>query len=175
MKFKQLIVILISFILMSFGLPKNIQKKVDKEIKEEYNVEQFEFVPKVIDVQISSTLPSPFHADNFFEIKFKGKLLGYAYVSKAPSKTDQFDYLVLLDTELVVKKAKVLIYREDYGGEIGSKRWLQQFIGKTQNDEVKYQDNIIAISGATISVRSMTSAMNDLLKSLKILHSKHIL
>jgi hypothetical protein len=91
----------------------------------------------VIDVQISSTLPSPFHADNFFEIKFKGKLLGYAYVSKAPSKTDQFDYLVLLDTELVVKKAKVLIYREDYGGEIGSKRWLRKFVHQSLLEQIQ--------------------------------------
>lgn len=160
---------------MSFGLPKHLQKKVDKEINEVFSVEAFDFNVKLIDSKTASSLPSAFGADNFFEIKSKGKLIGYAYVSKAPSKTDEFDYLVLLDTELIVKKAKVLVYREDYGGEIGSKRWLQQFIGKTQNDELKYQDNIVAISGATISVRSMTSAMNDLLKSLKILHAKNIL
>ena len=175
MNFKHLLLLLSVFILMSFGLTKNIQKKVDKEIKEEFNVEQFELVSKTFDAKVVSTLPSLFGLDNFFEIKSKGKLLGYAYISKAPSKTDQFDYLVLLDSELIVKKAKVLVYREDYGGEIGSKRWLQQFIGKTENDELKYQENIVAISGATISVRSMTSAMNDLLKSLKILHSKNSL
>lgn len=160
---------------MSFGLPKHLQKKVDKEIKEVFSVEAFDFNAKLIDSKIASSLPSTFGTDNFFEIKSKGKFIGYAYVSKAPSKTDEFDYLVLLDTELIVKKAKVLVYREDYGGEIGSKRWLQQFIGKSQNDELKYQDNIVAISGATISVRSMTNAMNDLLKSLKILHAKNIL
>ncbi len=175
MKLKHLLFLFSAFILMSFGLPKNIQKKVDKEIKEEFNVEQFEFISKSIDPKIASTLPSKFQSDNFFEIKSKGKLLGYAYVSKAPSKTDEFDYLVLLDPELIVKKAKVLIYREDYGGEIGSRRWLQQFIGKSQNDQLKYQENVVAISGATISVRSMTTAMNDLLKSLKILQSKNSL
>ena len=68
-----------------------------------------------------------------------------------------------------------MVYREDYGGEIGSKRWLKQFIGKTQNDELRYGDNIAAISGATISVQVMTKAMNDLLKSIKTLHSKNIL
>jgi Na+-translocating ferredoxin:NAD+ oxidoreductase RnfG subunit len=83
--------------------------------------------------------------------------------------------LVLLDADLVVIKSKVLVYREDYGGEIGSKRWLAQFVGKTQNDDLRYGDNIMAISGATISVRSMTTAMNNLLKSLKILHSKNII
>ena len=103
------------------------------------------------------------------------ELLGYAYVSKAASKTDAFDYLVILDPQLIIKKAKVLIYREDYGGEIGSTRWLKQFIGKSQDDSLKYGDTISAISGATISVRSMTNAMNDLLQSIKILHKKEIL
>jgi len=82
---------------------------------------------------------------------------------------------VLLDAELIVVNTKVLVYREDYGGEIGSKRWLKQFVGKTQNDDLRYGDNIMAISGATISVRSMTAAMNNLLQSLKILHSKEII
>ena len=175
MKFKQFTILLTAFVFLSFGLPKHLQKKVDKEIKDTYDVAMFEFNPKAIDAKIASTLPSKFGADNLFEIKSNNKRIGYAYVSKAPSKTDEFDYLVLLDTDLIVLKAKVLVYREDYGGEIGSKRWLQQFIGKTQNDELRYNDNIVAISGATISVRSMTNAMNDLLKSLKILHSKNIL
>ena len=68
-----------------------------------------------------------------------------------------------------------MIYREEYGGEIGSRRWLKQFIGKTQNDQFRYGDNIDAIAGATISVRSMTNAMNDLMQSLKILNAKGIL
>ncbi|MEZ4792497.1 MAG: FMN-binding protein [Gelidibacter sp.] len=174
MKFEQLIIFSLALLLMSFQLPKHLQKKVNKEIEEVFGIENFELIEKKIDPKTASTLPSKFGNDTFFEIKSDGKSFGYAYISKAPSKTDEFDYLVLLDTELIVKKAKVLVYREDYGGEIGSKRWLQQFIGKTQNDEVKYQQNIVAISGATISVRSMTNAMNDLLKSLKILHSKHI-
>ena len=167
--------ILVVLSLMAFGWPKNIQKKVDKEIKSVYNVETFTFTTKVIPAETAKDLPSKFGKDNLFKIESNSQLLGYAYIAKAPSKTAQFDYLVLLDTSLVVKKAKVLIYREEYGGEIGSKRWLKQFIGKTQNDKLKYADNIVAISGATISVRSMTNAMNDLLKSLKILHSKNIL
>ena len=96
-------------------------------------------------------------------------------MSKALSKTALFDYLVLLDKNLIVLKSKVLIYREEYGGEIGSTRWLKQFIGKKGGDELKYGDNIVAISGATISVRSMTNAMNDLLKSIYILQNKNIL
>ena len=175
MNFKSVIFLIVSFTFFAVGLPKNLQKKVDEEIKDVFEVEDFRFNSKVIDVEVANTLPSKFEDDNFFEIKNYEQLMGYAYISKAPSKTAQFDYLILLDSHLTILKAKVLVYREDYGGEIGSKRWLKQFIGKTQNDELKYQENVVAISGATISVRSMTNAVNDLLKSLKILHSKQIL
>jgi len=175
MRFKHILILVFALTFLSFGLPKKIQKKVDKEIKLAYQVESFAFTAFTIPEATAKTLPSKFGIDNFFEIKSNAKVIGYAYIAKAPSKTAQFDYLVLLDQDLIVKKAKVLIYREEYGGEIGSKRWLKQFIGKTENDALRYNDNIIAISGATISVRSMTNAMNDLLASLKILSEKEML
>lgn len=175
MSFRIIIFLILSFSFFTEGLPKNIQKKVDNEIKDTFEIESFQLNSKVIETHVASTLPSKFGEDNFFTINNSETLLGYAYISKAPSKTDQFDYLILLDKNLTVIKATVMVYREEYGGEIGSKRWLKQFIGKTQNDELKYGENIIAISGATISVRSMTNAVNDLLVSLKILQSKQIL
>ena len=176
MNFKDAILIITAtFVCLSFGLPNNIQKKVDKEIKSVFDIESFKFTSVEIPLNVAKTLPSKFGPDNLFKIEAEKKLLGYAYVSQAPSKTAQYDYLVLLDKDLIVLKTKVLIYREEYGGEIGSTRWLKQFIGKKEGDELTYGDNIVAISGATISVRSMTSAMNNLLESLKILHSKQIL
>jgi len=175
MKMKSVFILFITFTLLSFNLPKHLQKKVDKEIKDTFSVETFAFNGITISSEVVPDLPATFGSGNLFEIKTEDSLLGYAYVAKAPSKTDTFDYLVLLDPELIVLKTKVLIYREDYGGEIGSKRWLKQFTGKTQEDTLRYNDNIMAISGATISVRSMTNAMNNLLASLKILHEKNIL
>lgn len=172
---KYIVILLIAFVCVSFGLPKNIQKKVDKEIRETYKVEAFSLSVVTIDSEIASTLPSTFTNNNLLKITSNQSQLGYAYISKARSKTDEFDYLVLLDNDLIIQKTKVLVYREDYGSEIGSKRWLKQFIGKTQDDTLIYQDNIVAISGATISVKSMTTAINNLLKSLKILHSKQVL
>jgi Na+-translocating ferredoxin:NAD+ oxidoreductase RnfG subunit len=163
------------FLCMSFALHNDLNKTIDKEIKETYDIENYSYSIKQIPQEMIEELPAKFDDNNLLEIKAENQLMGYAYISKAPSKTDEFDYLILLDQNLTILKARVLVYREDYGGEIGSKRWLKQFIGKTQDDELKYRENIVAISGATISVRSMTNAVNDLLQSLKILHSKHIL
>ncbi len=61
-----------------------------------------------------------------------------------------------------------MIYREDHGAEVGSKRWLKQFIGKSGDNNLKYQKDIVAISGATISAKSMTNEVNKLLKTIHI-------
>ncbi len=175
MSFKHILLLFLVFILMSFNFNKDLDKKIDKEIKETFGIENYSYNFTEIPEDILKKLPSKFDNENLLSIKTSDTLVGYVYTGKAPSKTDSFDFLVLLDKDLIVLKTKILVYREDYGAEIGSKRWLKQFIGKTQNDNLSYGDNIVAISGATISVRSMTNAMNNLLQSLKVLHSKNIL
>jgi Na+-translocating ferredoxin:NAD+ oxidoreductase RnfG subunit len=172
---KQVSFLLIAFILLSFTSHKDLNKKIDKEIKDAFGIETYVYNKITFPTEVNKELPSKFESSNFLNIKANNEIVGYAYMGKALSKTDTFDFLVLFDKDLIVIKTKVLVYREDYGGEIGSKRWLKQFIGKTQHDDLRYGDNIVAISGATISVRSMTNSMNNLLKSLKILHSKNVL
>lgn len=175
MNFKFALIIIVSVFLQSFELPKNIQKKVDKAIESTFNIETFTLNVIDIPIDIIKILPPTFNTKSLYKIYESDTLLGYAYIAKAASKADDFDYLVLFDKDLIILKSKVLIYREDYGGEIGSKRWLKQFIGKTENDTLVYRDNIAAISGATISVKAMTSAINTLLRSIKILHKNNIL
>jgi Na+-translocating ferredoxin:NAD+ oxidoreductase RnfG subunit len=103
---------------------------------------------------------------NFYKVFDSDQLLGFAFIGTAPSKTDTFEYLVVFDQSLIIKKVNVLVYREDYGGEIGSNRWLKQFVGKTRSSELAVGKNIAAISGATISVYSMTNAVNQLLDEI---------
>ena len=79
---------------------------------------------------------------------------------------------MLFDLNLKIKKVKVLIYRENYGGEISSKRWLSQFLESPEDDSFVYGDNISAISGATISVKSITESINEVMVSLKRLESE---
>jgi FMN-binding protein len=175
MNLKLALSVFVSITLLSSGLPKGIQKKMDAAIESVFNIDTFTLSAVNIPSKIINILPPHFNKGNLFKISTNDSLFGYAYLGKAPSKTDEFEYLVLLDNDLIIVKSKVLIYREDYGGEIGSKRWLKQFIGKTENDALVYGDNIAAISGATISVRAMTSSINTLLKSIKILHKNNIL
>ncbi|MDG1823809.1 MAG: FMN-binding protein [Flavobacteriaceae bacterium] len=133
-------------------------KKATKLIEKTYAVNDIQLAYK--EFQTKSVV------GNFYKIFDSGHLLGIAFIGTAPSKTDTFEYLVVFDQSLIIKKVNVLVYREDYGGEIGSKRWLKQFVGKARSTELAVGKNIAAISGATISVYSMTNAVNQLLNEM---------
>jgi Na+-translocating ferredoxin:NAD+ oxidoreductase RnfG subunit len=137
-----------------------VSQKAEKEINKTFEVSQTTLTP-VLTQDVAGI-----EQEQFFSVFNQQTLLGYAYIGVAPSKTDTFEYLVVFDVDFKVKKTKVLVYKEDYGGEIGSKRWLKQFLNKTPEDRFAYRQNIAAISGATISVKSMTEAMNNLMISL---------
>jgi hypothetical protein len=92
--------------------------------------------------------------------------LGHVVIARAPSKTATFDYYLIFDSQWVLKEAKVALYREDYGGEISSKRWLSQFYGAKQGTQFQVGEDIAAISGATISVHAMTRSLNHILAAL---------
>lgn len=147
-------------------------KRIDREIEDEFQVSSFEHQGVHIGKELQEKLPAEMSEENFFRLKSGEKILGYAYLDEAPSKTAEFDYLVILNKDLSIARAKVLVYREEYGGEIGSKRWLRQFVGKSKPSELS---NIAAISGATISVRSMKMAVTDLLKSIEVLKENKVL
>ncbi|MBV1922451.1 MAG: FMN-binding protein [Flavobacteriaceae bacterium] len=154
------------FISFAFFPPNRAEKKANKVISKFYETDGFSKNKITFSEEIQLQLKSDFSQGNLFEILENDKFLGYGYMGNAKSKTATFDYLVLFDSEFIITKSTVLIYREEYGGEISSKRWLKQFIGKDSSSELIYNNNIIPISGATISVKSMTIAVNDLLSSL---------
>lgn len=173
--FKNIFLFTILILLSAFTLPGRLDKKVDKEISTYFDINDFSKTHIEVDVSLQDKMNSILKSTHFLKIEAKEKLFGYAYVSKAPSKTDSFDYLLLFNPDLEILKAKVLIYRESYGNEIGSKRWLKQFIGLSSEKSLQYGDNIDAISGATISAKSMTKAINNALKEMKLLKINKIL
>ncbi|WP_435312973.1 FMN-binding protein [Cellulophaga fucicola] len=168
-------ILIFSFALFGFGLSGAIHKKVKKEIVKVFGVEDATLKSVSVSSELNKDLPVKITEDNFYSLLKDNKLVGYVFVDQASSKTAKFDYLVLFNENLEVVSSKVLIYREEYGGEIGSSRWLKQFLGKTGKDRVSLNTNIDAISGATISVRSMTNAMDNLLQTIGMLQERKVL
>ena len=151
-----------------------LKEKVDNAIKTTFEIDTFSIEEIIVSESLKSEISTDINNSNFFKIKSNNNLIGYAYIGKAPSMKNEFDYIIMFDEDLIIKKSKVLIYREDHGRQIGSQRWLKQFIGKTKNDTLSYGDDIVGISGATISASSMTKATNNVLKTVNILFENDI-
>jgi len=130
---------------------------------------------KVSDKKTIQKIPANLDKDHIYKIRTKEKLLGYAYLGQAPSKERDFDYLLLFNKDLKITMAKVLIYREQRGNAIGNQRWLKQFEGMSPASSAKFKENIDGISGATISARSMTAAVDRALTTMGVLEKAGLL
>lgn len=156
-------VILISFLFFSFDLPKSSVKKIDKVLAELWP-----------EKKITQTLLN-ISESKIYKINVEKTPTAYLVLSSARSKISEFDYMVVFDTKLAILKVKVLVYREEYGGEIGSNRWLKQFIGISDPEKMKFGHDIQNISGATISARSITEDVKNVTQQIKDLKSKGLL
>ncbi len=85
----------------------------------------------------------------------QGDLLGWAFRDDEIGKFELITYLVLLSPELKVLGVELLIYREARGGEIRSARFRRQFVGKALKDPMVVGRDIDAISGATLSSKTL--------------------
>lgn len=161
---KKLLFTIILLAIVSFDIPKILKNKINKVIKKTFQVESFQLKKELLPSESQTKVIS---TDNFYGIFTDNKQLGYLIYGTANSKMREFDYVVILDASYKIIQVKVLIYREEHGDEITSKRWLKQFFGLTPKDRAVLGENIDGISGATISVRSMTLEMNTILNDLK--------
>lgn len=173
-----LTVVIVASLFLSFSdvqISPRLQKKIDTAIAATYEVETFVLQHISVPTILNDVTPAKLDGTNLFEIHSETKLVGYLYLGEAASMKRMFDYIILFNIDFTIKKSKVLIYREDYGQQIGSQRWLKQFIGLSTDDSLIYGENIDAISGATISASSMTKATDNVLKSIHILKEKELL
>ena len=88
---------------------------------------------------------------------------GYALVQNTIGKHKPMTYMVGVDSTGHVLNVELLIFREARGSEVRTKRFNVQYEGKTVSDPVRLNKDIINISGATMSVRSMTAGIKRVL------------
>ena len=152
-----------------------LQQKMNKAISDLFNAKEIKLEQVSVPKDIQKEMNFQAETDFIYGIKIDDKLEAFAYLGQANSMKDVFDYLVILNTDLNILKSKVLIYREQHGRQIGSQRWLKQFIGMDTSSQPKLGENIQGISGATISARSMTQATHQVLNNLGYLAEHKLL
>lgn len=99
-----------------------------------------------------------------------GKFLGYAVITEEIGKYRPITFMVGVTPQISVRDVAVLVYRESRGGDIKRKRFLSQYRGKTTRNPIDSNRDIINISGATISVRSMNAGVKRVLAELNALY-----
>ena len=92
-----------------------------------------------------------------------GKVDGYALVQNTIGKHKPMTYMVGVDDNGAVTNVELLVFREARGSEVRMKRFNSQYEGKTVLDPVRINKDIINISGATMSVRSISAGVKRML------------
>ena len=151
--------IVASFFLFSFTtiyvLSVKDWKKIEKNAKAVFNIEEVNFSE-------IRNIPN-LGATRFFKIND----LGYLAFDQAPSKFHKFEYYIIFDTKGEILKVEVLNYNENYGAEICNKRWLKQFYQINTSSFFEYTTTVDGISGATLSVQSISSHIWNVTEKLK--------
>jgi hypothetical protein len=88
---------------------------------------------------------------------------GYAMVHNTIGKHKHMTYMVGVDAKGACSNVELLVFREAKGGEVGRKRFNAQYEGKTVSDPIRINKDIINISGATMSVRSISAGVKRVL------------
>lgn len=88
---------------------------------------------------------------------------GYALIQNTIGKHKPMTYMVGVDAHGRVSNVELLVFREARGSEVRTKRFNVQYEGKTVLDPVRINKDIINISGATMSVRSISAGVKRVL------------
>ena len=91
------------------------------------------------------------------------KIDGYAMIHNTIGKHKHMTYMVGVDAKGVCSDVELLVFREARGSEVGRKRFNVQYEGKTVLDPIRINKDIINITGATMSVRSISAGVKRVL------------
>ncbi|MBT3933550.1 MAG: FMN-binding protein [Bacteroidetes bacterium] len=149
-----IIAILFSLLFLTNGenikLSKSSLKKIDKLLAEQFEGEAISYL----------YFKSFDSTKDLYSILSNGNNIAFLVVSSAKGRYDYFDYYILYDLNPEIQKIEVLVYRSDHGMEICNKRWLVQYEGMKSGEKREFSKDIDAISGATLSSRSITEDIN---------------
>ncbi len=103
----------------------------------------------------------------FYVGKKNGRPMGYMMIDNVIGKSFPITFMVVLNEDGTVRDVEILVYREPRGWEVRDKSFLSQFFGKDSASDFR---SINSITGATLSVRSMTRGVYKAVAAYKVLY-----
>lgn len=146
---------LMAMLLMAaaYDIDTKLNKKLEKSLKATWPEMELQYQAHPDDSEV-------------YEVYEGKEQIGYFVLAEASSKFDVFDYMVAFDLQGQIVRPHILIYREDYGGEICSKRWLKQFIGLDDEAPMQLGLDVQNVTGATISCQAASYGFKSASKKI---------
>ena len=119
---------------------------------------------KQIKKKVEDHVKQKFYRDKlyYWTISQADSTIAYALLDNVIGKSMPITFMVIVNIDGDIISANVIKYREAYGSEVGNKGWLQQFITLNNNSVYNIGKEIDGISGATISVKSMSKGIQKI-------------
>ncbi len=106
-----------------------------------------------------------------YVVRDEASIAGYAYLDKHRVRTMPQTLMVALDADGVLVGIRVLAFHEpaEYMAREG---WMEQFRGKTVDEEIRLKKNIDGITGATLTSRAVTQCARRVLAVHQIVEGR---
>ncbi len=170
MKYRLLKIFIVTVFIVS-ALSKEIFPQEIKEVVRDiitntfnkdvqYDYEKY-IIPDSLKMKVEYIAQQKFFGESVYILKiFNEEILnGVALLDNVYGKEMPITFLVIFDDSGKIILADIVKYREPYGGAVQSKNWTAQFKKKDSNSGYKVGTDIDGITGATISVKSITKGI----------------
>eukprot|EP01047_Picozoa_sp_COSAG01_P012236 COSAG01_NODE_547_length_15635_cov_102.896498_4_plen_170_part_00 len=116
-------------------------------------------------LDIEEALGSPLKATKMtvYEGRRDEQSMGMALILNEKGKYEPITFMACISPDLKIKKVVLMVYREKIGSEVRKNRFLKQFYGKTKDHKLMINQDIDAVSGATISSWTLTKGVKKAL------------
>jgi electron transport complex protein RnfG len=108
---------------------------------------------KRVEARLGRGLPKDEYT--FFVASSQGHTDGYALFDEQVGQHEPISFATFFDADGRIQRVEVVAYREPFGDGIRAERFRNQFVGRSAQSQFRPGSDIDAISGATISSRSM--------------------
>ncbi len=141
---------------------KFLEEKFGNDAKIKFTLFQ---IPKEKKVEAENSVHQKFFRDKIYswEIVKNDKIIARAFVDNVFGRFQPITFLLVISKEGKILYFEILKYRSDHGGNVKEIWWRNQFIGKNVDSDFTVGKEIQAVSGATISVNSLTRGIKKLL------------
>ena len=102
-------------------------------------------------------IPFPKNTYMFYVGKSGEKIDGYALIDEEIGKVEPITFVTLISPEGIIEQVEIMVYRESHGGEVAQSRFLNQFRGKTLVGDLRLNQGIRSITGATLSAKALVT------------------